>query len=267
MTTKSAKPAKSAIIAAKSNNAKIKSARGKGEVATTYASIKASCPEACELRKTGECYAKNGMVGFVVNRLDKASDGHDPIGTATTEAAEIDGAFKGGAVPQDGAKGGRDLRLHTSGDCSTPEAAAIVGAAAERWVARKGGDVWTYTHAWRDVPRSAWTSSVSVLASVDNVADATAAMESGYAVARYVAEFPSAKGWTEAGVRWIACPAQTTENTGCADCRLCMGADKLRERGVGIAFSAHGTKSNSLKRRLQSGNYETWRAVNTNVTP
>jgi len=239
-----------AILAIKSGNAKLRSARGKGEVATTYASIEASCPESCELRTDGECYAKGGMVGFVVRRLDAATKGHAPLETAKQEAVAIDGAFKGRAVPQDGAKGGRDLRLHTSGDCSTTEAANIVGGASRRWRERGGGDVWTYTHAWRDVPRSAWGEGVSVLASVDNVAEAKAAREQGYAPARYVAEFPSAKGWTENGVRWIACPAQTTENTGCADCRLCMSADKLAARNAGIAFSAHGNRANALKRRL-----------------
>jgi hypothetical protein len=256
---------KAAIIAVKSGNSKIKSARGKGEVATTYASIKASCPESCELRTSGTCYAQNGMVGFTVRRLDAATDGHAPLETAITEAAAIDAAFKGGAVPQDGAKGGRDLRLHTSGDCSTVEAAEIVGAAASRWAARSGGDVWTYTHAWRDVPRSAWGKDVSVLASVDNTADVAAAQAQGYTPARYVAEFPSAKGWVEAGVRWVACPAQTRDDMGCADCRLCMDADALKARNVGIAFSAHGTRANALKRRLQTGDYNVWRAVNTNV--
>lgn len=221
-----------------------------GAVSTTYASIKASCPESCELRTSGECYAQNGMVGFVVKRLDKATEGHAPLETAIEEAAAIDGAFKGGAVPQDGAKGGRDLRLHTSGDCSTVEAAEIVGAAAARWVARGGGDVWTYTHAWRDVPRSAWGEAVSVLASIDKVEDIAAAQAQGYTPARYVAEFPSAKGWVEGGVRWVACPAQTTDKTGCADCRLCFSADSMKARNVGIAFSAHGTRANALKRRL-----------------
>jgi len=238
-----------AIFVPESANAKIKSVRGNGKVSTTYASVATSCPSSCELRNAG-CYAQNGPVGFTTRRLDRGATRSAPTLTAKQEARAIDCAFSGRDVPQDGVKGGRDLRLHTAGDASTPQAARILGAAAKRWKARKGGDVWTYTHAGASVPRSAWGEHVSVLASVDRVEDVPAMQAQGYAVARYVASFPSDKSWVEAGVRWVACPAQTREDTGCADCRLCMDSEGLRARNVGIAFSAHGTQANKIKRRL-----------------
>ena len=37
----------------------------------------------------------------------------------------------------------------------------------------------------------------------------------------------------------------------CAQCGLCLDADRLRDRGFGIAFAAHGVKAGSMKRRLE----------------
>ncbi len=37
----------------------------------------------------------------------------------------------------------------------------------------------------------------------------------------------------------------------CAQCGLCLNADRLRDRGFGIAFAAHGVKAKSMKRRLE----------------
>lgn len=242
-----------AIFVPKSKNAKIGSVRNpRARVATTYASIKGSCPKDCARRVDGSCYAKSGPVHmYVGRRLDAATPMHSPLTVAREEAAAIDAAFPAG-VPQDGTRGGRDLRLHTSGDCSTPQAARIVGAAAQRYRERNGGAVWTYTHAWRDVAPSEWGQAVSVLASLDNAADANEAHARGYAPARVVASFPEGnRAWTEHGVKWIACPAQTRDDTGCADCRLCLDASALHARRAGIAFEAHGTRAKALKRRLQ----------------
>lgn len=239
-----------ALFVAASRNTKIKSARGNGEVSTTYVSIEASCPTTCKLRADKTCYAENGHVGMQVRRLESQSVGSGPESAATDEASCLDAAFKGGAIPQDGARGGRDLRLHTSGDCRTCVAALRVGQAAERWKARGGGAAWTYTHAWASVHRDVWGAAVSVLASVDDVSDIPAMRERGYAPARVVAEHASPKAYKEHGVTWIPCPAQTQDNTGCADCRLCLAADALYKRNAGIAFAAHGARASTLKRRL-----------------
>lgn len=242
---------KLAICRVNSKNGKIGSVRNKrAKVATTYVSIKASCPRQCALMLDGTCYGMNGKVSFVTYDLDRDVSRSQPMAAARAEAWAIDNAFHGGPIPQNGARGGQDLRLHTVGDCKTSPAAGKVGAAAKRWRARGGGDVWTYTHASNDVPRSAWGDAVSVLASVDNLSQIPRALEQGYAIARYVAKFRDTKGWLEAGIRWVACPAQTRDDIGCADCRLCMDADGLRSRGVGIAFEAHGARAGKLRRRL-----------------
>lgn len=237
---------KHAIFVAESNNHKIQSRDG-GKVAATYASIEGSCPRTCELYKDKSCYAMNGHVLFTLRRFADAK-GVRPEQVAREEAGAIDGAFKGGRVPQDGARGGRDLRLHVSGDARTPGAARLLAGAVARWFARGGGSVWAYTHAHKSVPREAW-GPTSVLASVDRLEDVPAARAQGYAPARYVAEFPSEKAWEEGGTKWIPCPAQSRE-VGCADCRLCFNADALFKRNAGIAFSAHGARKNALKKRL-----------------
>lgn len=220
-------------------------------VSVTYAPIAVTCPDTCEMKGAG-CYAQSGNVALHNRRVETeaAELGLTALETAQAEASAIDGAFRAG-VPQDGARGGRDLRLHVSGDCALPEGARALGKAARRWRARGGGAVWTYTHAWRTVPRAAWGRSVSVLASCDKPSEVAAARKRGYAVAIVVPEHaPDGKAWKDsAGNTWIPCPQQTREIP-CTVCRLCLNADGLAARDAGIAFAAHGTSKNAIKRRL-----------------
>jgi hypothetical protein len=227
-----------------SKNSKI---AGKYKVCATYAPIKQTCPDICSLKNEG-CYAQLGHTGLHNSRLEQQFTGLSPEVIAVFEAGAIDAAFPKG-VPQDGARGGRDLRLHVSGDCRTHPAAAIVSEAARRYVARGGGVVWSYTHAWRDVPKSAW-AGVSVLASIERPEDAVLALSAGYAPAIVVPEFESNKAYLIGSVKFIPCPAQTREDTACVDCRLCLNAEGLLSRNSGIAFAAHGVKTKSLKKHL-----------------
>ena len=198
-----------------------------GPCSATYAA-QASCPPFCPLRRKG-CYAESGNVAFTTRRVNAAADaqGADAHAVAVDEAAAID---EGAVIP------GLPLRIHVVGDCTTPGAAALVAGAARRRVARGGGRAWTYTHAWRDVPRAAW-AGVSVLASVDSVEDIQAARAQGYAPAVVVAAHREDGKPQVApdGTRLIACPAQT-RGVQCVDCRLCWDADALRDRRMGIAF-------------------------------
>lgn len=247
-----------AILVPWTNNAKIGSkrkARRLAKVSTTYASTKTSCPRSCEFFDNG-CYGQNGPVGFTERRLSRGAARLASVLTAQQEAAAIDGAFKGNDIPQDGMLGGRDLRLHTVGDASTIKAASLLGGAAARWRLRKGGRVWTYTHAWREVPRAHWGRAVTVLASVVKLSDVAAARAQGYPVARTVARFPMRDGkplasWIDGGVKHVACPAQTREDTGCADCGICLtDPDKLVKLEIVVTFEAHGAQENKVKRHL-----------------
>ena len=235
---------RAAFLVEASANAKI---AGRSKVAATYASIASTCPTSCPLRGEG-CYAQNGHVGMQSRKLDAET-------VSTTEAARQEAraiacAFSGNAIPQDGARGGRDLRLHVSGDCRANLAASIIGRACARWAARGGGSVWTYTHAWRDVLRASWGSAVSVLASCERTADGRAALRAGYAPAVVVPELPAdGRAFERDGLRWIPCPSQTRD-VACTDCRLCFDDAGLRARKSGIAFAAHGARTSAVKRRL-----------------
>jgi hypothetical protein len=230
-----------AIYVSDSGNTKI---MGTKKVDATYVSIKASCPKSCPLMGEG-CYAQLSYVGITTHRLDEEADGFSPLQAARAEAKAIDESYKGGDVPT-----GRDLRLHVAGDSRTITGTRILNKAVSRWRKRGGGDCWSYTHAWKNVPRKEW-DQVSILASVTTVDEVPAAKQQGYAPAIVVSEHPSEKVYKLEGsdVKWIPCPAQT-RGVGCSDCRLCFNADRLYNENMGIAFSVHGVKKENIKRRL-----------------
>ena len=216
-------------------------------VAATYAPVGArsdggSCPRSCPLLGAG-CYAEGGRVALVGARLERVA-GIRAIDLAREEAAAIDAAWQGGRVPRDWG-----LRLHVSGDARTAGAARVLARAAARWISRGGSTPWSYTHAWRAVPREVW-GQVSVLASIESASDAADARAQGYAPALIVEKF-AAPSWREEGILWVACPAQTARGATCSDCRACWRADSLRDRGLGIAFSAHGVSRRRVLNVIQ----------------
>lgn len=196
-----------------------------------------SCPLDCPLLGAG-CYAESGPQGIHTARLNKASGTPELIAKAEAEAIDT--------LPDDAQAA--CLRLHVVGDCRTAEAASIVAEAAERWTARNGAPAYGYTHAWRDVPRDAWRS-VSMLASVETLADASKALQAGYAPAIVVAEHTEKR----ARVRVVPCPNQTQGVT-CDECRLCFNADALQARRAVISFAAHGARARVIRDTLKARN-------------
>lgn len=210
-----------------SGNAKI------GDAATTYAA-QVSCPSSCVFSAGGGCYAETGRVGkFVTAPLNAEASkvSATPLEVALEEAEAID------SLPT---VSGRPLRLHTVGDCKTDETARIVSAAAERYMERGGGPVWTYTHAWATVERASW-GRVSVLASCETSDQIEAARSRGYAPSVVVEEFPTNTRYQSVplGTEVLPCPAQTA-HVNCSTCRLCMNDGQLLERGYAIGFELHG---------------------------
>jgi hypothetical protein len=226
-----------------SGNTKI---MGSCKVDATYVAITSSCPSSCSLKAEG-CYAKYGPTGIHISKLNKEAESVNltPIQTAKAEAQAIDQSYKGKEVPKD-----RALRLHVAGDSKTITGTRIINKAIGRWKKRGGGIVWSYTHAWKTVPREEW-SNVEVLASINDLSEEEAAKRQGYAPALVVAEHPSEKSYTLPGsdTKWIPCPAQT-RGVGCTDCKLCFNTTRLFQNGFGIAFAAHGVKKNAIKRKL-----------------
>ncbi len=204
-------------------------------VSVTHAA-KRSCPVSCpfyvspEQRAAGvkdPCYAGHGHQGMVTRRLEAGAAilNADALMIAIDEAAAVDDLT------------GRNLlRLHIVGDCATDRCADIVSAAAQRYSARHGQLVWTYTHGWRETARASWRD-VSVLASCETDADVAEATSRGYAVAlvRAHADLPRTVG----GLRTIPCPQQTGAKLDCASCKMCTRDQSLRGRAA-IVFDPHG---------------------------
>lgn len=217
-------------------------------VSSTYASIDATCLDSCPWKGNG-CYVDAGFTRFASGQMNDAARGLEALEVIRAEVASIDAAFPKG-VPQDGARGGRDLRIHIGGDAPTDEAARLLAGAAERWRARGGGEVWSYTHSWRVVERASW-GIISVLASVERPGDVEAAQLRGYAVAIVVQRFDGERAYALEGSpsKVIPCPAETKKAT-CAACRLCFDDAGLLERGRAIGFSIHGSQGGKVSRRL-----------------
>jgi hypothetical protein len=136
---------------------------------STYASIAATCTTDCPFKmdeqgNPGGCFVEaEHFTRKAMKNLDAAAAERDPLDVIREEASLIDRAFtkKRGGMPQDGARGGRDLRIHVGGDVPNEAAARVLAGASARWLARGGGRVWTYTHSWRRIPVHAfWPISV-----------------------------------------------------------------------------------------------------------
>lgn len=218
-----------------------------GPVSTTYAP-QASCPQSCPLRDAG-CYAEGGLVGIHTRQVNRAARAASKRQTTSAAIAAAE------ARAIDKLSGQRPMRLHVVGDARTTAAARILAAAANRYMAKAGQVVWTYTHAWRTVARRAW-DKISVLASTEQLSDAKLAMRQGYAVAVVVAQHPvDGKAWVdgETGLKVIPCPAQTRQAVQCVDCKLCWRDGWLRESGAVIAFESHGYRKRMVAELVQIG--------------
>jgi hypothetical protein len=220
---------------------------------STYVSIEATCSDACPFKRgpngeRGGCFI--GADYFTQSAMRKLDAGAEALlgrEVILQEVEEIDRTWPRG-VPQDGARGGRDLRLHVGGDVPDELSAHFLAGAAAAWRARGGGAVWTYTHSWRSVTAGAFWP-ISVLASVETPEDVQLARGRGYVPALVVEEFPDGKRpFKVGGTRFIPCPAETLGKT-CVECRLCLDAP-LRAMGAGIAFAIHGRDAAAAKSAL-----------------
>lgn len=218
-------------------------------VASTYVSIAATCPSTCTFRDNG-CYAQAGASHLTMGDLDRAGRRTTGLEVTLAEAAKLDALWPGG-VPQDGHRGGRDLRLHVGGDTSCTTGARALAESVARLQARGLGAAWSYTHAWRSIPREAF-GPISVLASCETPAEAIEAVALGYAPAITVEEFPSRRAFRLApGIKAIPCPFERGGDTTCARCRLCFNDSRLRQAGRAIAFATHGADAEQARTRLR----------------
>lgn len=230
-------------------------------VSTTYVSMMATCDaDGCPIY--GECYPVSGPLKALMRKLDVAAAGMSADEIAALEAFIIDQQWPD-KIRQDGACGGRDLRLHVSGDVLTENGARLLGAAATRWRKRGGGRVWLYTHSWRRFPAAALGPDITALASVETEQEAKEAIERGY-IAFLLVPRTDDEGFEEGtspfllpeiGHNAIPCRAQSA-GSNCAECRLCLGDADLStvkgRPGMVIAVLAHGRDKERVKQRVQA---------------
>jgi len=208
-------------------------------VAATYVSIGSTCPTDCFFRDNG-CYPQTGYTAWLMKKLDTDSEGLDGRRVIQHEAELLEETM----LPLDGARGGRDLRLHVSGDVVEPVSTQRLARGVERWLLQGGGAPWTYTHRWR-THRPSDFGPISALASCETALDVRRAVDEGWVPAVVVPRFPSERAFSMAGHRFVPCPAQTRK-VPCVHCRLCFDTDRLRRSGRGIAFEAHGRHAKKI---------------------
>lgn len=210
-------------------------------VAATYVSISKTCPSTCVFKDNG-CFAQNGFIRRFTRPLDEQAMALDPLEVTRNEVRLIDRSFGGKRIPQDGKFGGRDLRLHVGGDVPSEEGARLLAAAAQRWKRRGGGEIWTFTHRWREIPSGAW-GVIHVWASTETAAEAKEAMARGYRASITLPiglyQGDTRQSYNESGVTLdvIPCPWETRK-VPCNQCRLCL-RDALPGNPV-VGFQVHG---------------------------
>lgn len=215
-------------------------------VASTYASISATCPRSCPFKNCG-CYAQAGANHLTMGRLDRAGRALSGLVVTRAEAAALKALWQRG-VPQDGRAGGRDLRLHVGGESSCTRGTRALADAVETLRGRGLGQAWSFTHRWKTIPRDAW-GPIHVLASVQTSAEVVAAARRGYAPALTVSRFRGPEPIRVGGVRIIPCPYEASpKKPTCSQCRLCLR--DLRSTGEGIMFSVHGADAAQARRSL-----------------
>lgn len=213
---------------------------------STYVSIDATCPNSCRFKNNG-CYAQNGINAQRMGLLDRNYNiarclGMTPTMVSQIEADLIDRQWLDG-IPQDGADGGRDLRLHVGGDVPTRAGLKILTECARRWLARGGGTVWTYTHNWRVLDSCDWYPII-VLASVETPEEVAEAVGHGYRACLVVKDFAECKPLRREGWKVQKCKHQTHGLT-CVTCRQCC----FSYADV-IAIELHGRRFRGNGRRI-----------------
>ena len=141
----------------------------------------------------------------------------------------------------DGFSGKRHARIHVVGDCQTVESALEVGDAMVRFEHRTGRMAYTYTHAWRKVPYSAWNGA-RVIASCETTRDIRYAKDvMGYPSAEWTyMKHESRKVHERDGIKVMPCPNNFNTDVTCDKCMLCARVELLKEKEWVIGLEGHG---------------------------
>lgn len=200
-----------------------------GNVPTAWiGETRTECRESCrgcafapkDVGGDGSCYSHSGSPAIAASSIRKAA----ARGKDKSLAAAL----------RDAARTARMVRYTAIGD-----GGRVAPGVADRIVSTvraAGLQLVGYTHHWRDALVAAdWRGRL--MASVDTLSDADAAIAAGWRAAAVVPEDQPARGTTPGGARYVVCPAQVTDGrVTCNDCRLCDGS----KPGPVIAFREHG---------------------------
>ena len=175
--------------------------------------------------------------------IDDISGTERDVLAITIAQAESDGIDK--------LSGKSNLRVHVVGDCQTIEAASIVGAAMVRYERRSGKRAYTYTHAWRNVPYTAWQGA-RVIASCETTQDIDMARsELGYPSAEFTyMEHESRKVFVRNGIKVLPCPNQFNKAVTCDKCMACANIEMLKDKNLVIGIAGHGAVK-KLRKQLE----------------
>jgi hypothetical protein len=191
-------------------------------------SSKATCPASCPFAGNG-CYAESGPLA-----LHWAAVTRGERGQPLREFMAAIAALPAGQLWRHGQAG--DFP-HTAGRISRRYLRAIIAA-------NRGRNGYTYSHHSLAIGenasliRSANRNGFTVNVSTESMAAADSAIAAGLPAVLAVPSDERGTSWrTPAGNRVIVCPAQRSDTTTCADCKLCH----KRPRNLIIAFIAHGT--------------------------
>ena len=170
---------------------------------------------------------------FYPDTIDDINGTDRDVLAITIAQAESDGIDK--------LSGKNNLRVHVVGDCQTIESASIVGSAMVRYEQRSGKRAYTYTHAWRNVPYTAWQGA-RVIASCETTQDIDIARsELGYPSAEFTyMEHESRKVFMRDGIKVLPCPNQFNKAVTCDKCMACANIEMLQDKNLVIGIAGHG---------------------------
>ena len=223
-------------LTAKSSNAKT----GKIAVSTTSQD---SCPSDCALKGNG-CYASTGPLKL---HWDKVSQGPMSKQARGTDLMSFCDSLR--ALPD-----GSCFRHNQAGDL--PHNDGLINVHALRLITEACSErnlvAWTYTHHnTNKAPNKlailqANKQGLTVNISAHSQQHAAHYHKQGLPSVCIVPRGETRKNWEHDGVKFLVCPAQTSEKT-CSECRLCAIAD----RSCVVAFKAHGTQAKKVEATIQ----------------
>ena len=198
-----------------------------------------SCPVTCELKGNG-CYAETGPLKLHWDKVSQGPYVDKPRGEDLFEFCDALRSLPEGSCFRHNQAG--DLP-HLSGFINYKALELITAACAEKKLI-----AWTYTHHKVDnshnveVIEKANRDGLTVNISAHSQDHAAAMHKQGLPSVCIVPRGETRKHWEHDGVKFLVCPAQTSNKT-CSECKLCA----IVERSCVILFKAHGAQAKKVE--------------------